>query len=277
MKTIAVPTDFSACSKNAFDYAVQILQTEGKGKIVLVHVYMPNIEAEYPNFVPPVADFIKEREDTLRDFKDGLLHQANEDELNQIEVEDQFIIGFPAEEIAEISKNYDLLVMGKTGSSNLMDKLFGSVATAVAGKSQCPVILVPEDGRFNGMENILFASNYESVKEDTLEKLALFNEAFRAKLHFVHIKENATDVFIKNEKLIFDEMIQRHKGKFAFQINEIEADSVVDGINQYSIDHDIDLVVMVNCKKPVWQQIFERSTTKSLAFEMRVPLMVYHL
>jgi nucleotide-binding universal stress UspA family protein len=277
MKTIAVPTDFSACSKNAFDYAVQLIQLEGGGKIVLVHVYMPNIEAEYPNFVPPVADFIKEREDTLKDFKEGLLHQGADGELDHIEIQDQFIIGFPAEEVVEISKNFDLLVMGKTGSSNLLDKLFGSVATAVASKSQCPVVLVPEAGKFDGIENILFASNYESVKEDTLEKLALFNDSIRAKLHFVHIKDGESSGFARDEKLIFDEMIQRHKGKFSFQINEIEAESVVEGINQYSIDNDIDLVVMVNCKKPVWQQIFDRSTTKALAFEIRVPLMIYHL
>ncbi|MEY2904630.1 MAG: hypothetical protein RJA52_646 [Bacteroidota bacterium] len=277
MKTIAVPTDFSTCSKNAFDYAVQILKSEGNGKIVLVHVYMPNIEAEYPNFVPPVADFIKEREETLKDFKEGLLHELGEEDLGLFQIEDQFIIGFPAEEIAEISKDFDLLIMGKTGSSNLMDQLFGSVATAVAAKSQCPVILIPENGHFGKIENILFASNYESVKEDTLEKLALFNETFKAKLHFVHIKENSTDIFINNEKLIFDEMIQRHQGKFSFQINEIEAESVVDGINQYSVDNSIDLVVLVNFKKPIWQQIFDRSTTKALAFEMKVPLMIYHL
>ncbi len=80
MKKVAVPTDFSECSKNALVYAACLLKEMGGGVLELIHVYMPNIDAEYPAFVPPVNDFIKEKEETLSLFVEGIQHQNLVDE-----------------------------------------------------------------------------------------------------------------------------------------------------------------------------------------------------
>lgn len=276
MKRVAVPTDFSACSKNAVVYAAGILKEMGGGILELIHVYMPNIDAEYPAFIPPINDFVKEKEETLQLFTEGIQHQNLVDE-DLIEIRQNFVVGFPAEEIYNLSSDYDLLVMGKTGSSNLLDKIFGSVSTTVAEKSKSPVILVPENTEYASIRHILFGSNYESVKHTILEKLIDFNSYFNAKLHFVHITDSSSKAFQEEIKVIFDEMMEHLESSTTFEISEIQADSVIEGLTQYEENHSIDLTVLVNINKTILEHIFERSTTKALAFHTKTPIMIFHL
>lgn len=276
MKKVAVPTDFSACSKNAVIYAAGLLKDMGGGVLELVHIYMPNVDAEYPAFVPPVNDFIKEKEETFQMFFEGIQHEEIIDETI-IEIKQKFVIGFPAEEICHLSSEYDLIIMGKTGSSNLLDKLFGSVSTTVAKKAKCPVIIVPEDAVFNRIRHLMFGSNYESIKHPILEKLISFNSYFNAKLHFVHISSPSSKSFQDEIKVIFDEMMEHIGSSITFEISEIQADSVTEGLNQYMESHSIDLSVLVNINKTLLEQVFEKSTTKSLAFQTKTPIMIYHL
>lgn len=276
MKKVAVPTDFSECSKNALVYAACLLKEMGGGVLELIHVYMPNIDAEYPAFVPPVNDFIKEKEETLSLFVEGIQHQNLVDE-SLIKIKQIFVVGFPAEEIYHLSSDYDLIVMGKTGSSNLLDKFLGSVSTTVAQKSKCPVLLIPEDTAFTPIRNIMFGSNYESVKHTTLEKLFVFNNPFNAKLHFVHISDSSSESFQDKVKVIFDEMMNNQWSSTSFEISELKADSVIEGFNQYVDSNSIDLLTLVNIKKSILEYIFEKSTTKAMAFQIKIPLMIYHL
>lgn len=276
MKRVAVPTDFSECSKNAIVYAAGLLKEMGGGVLELVHVYMPNVDAEYPAFVPPINDFVKEKEETLQLFAEGIQHQEIVDET-LVEIRQNFVIGFPAEEICNLSSDYDLIIMGKTGNSNLLDKLFGSVSTAVAEKSKSPVILVPEDAVYSPIRHIMFGSNYESVKHTILEKLLAFNSYFNAKLHFVHIAESPSKSFQEEVKVIFDEMMDHLGTSTTFEISEIKADSVIEGLDQYGEAHSIDISVLVNINKTLFEHLFEKSTTKALAFQTKTPLMIYHL
>jgi nucleotide-binding universal stress UspA family protein len=276
MKKVAVPTDFSECSKNAVVYAAGLLKEMGGGVLELIHIYMPNIDAEYPVFVPPVNDFIKEKEETLRLFVEGIQHQEFIDE-SLINVKQVFVVGFPAEEICQLSSNYDLMVMGKTGSSNILDKFFGSVSTTVAEKSKCPVLLIPEDMVFTPIRKLMFGSNYESIKHTVLSKLINFNSYFNAKLHFVHIDDSFSESFQDEAQVIIEEMMNNEWSSTPFEISEIKADSVIEGFNQYVKANSIDILILVNINKSILEHIFERSTTKAMAFQIKIPLMIYHL
>lgn len=276
MKKVAVPTDFSECSKNAVVYAAGLLKEMGGGVLELIHIYMPNIDAEYPVFVPPVNDFIKEKEETLRLFVEGIQNQEFIDE-SLINVKQVFVVGFPAEEICQLSSNYDLMVMGKTGSSNILDKFFGSVSTTVAEKSKCPVLLIPEDMVFTPIRKLIFGSNYESIKHTVLSKLINFNSYFNAKLHFVHIADSSSESFQDEAQVIIEEMMNNEWSSTPFEISEIKADSVIEGFNQYVKANSIDILILVNINKSILEHIFERSTTKAMAFQIKIPLMIYHL
>lgn len=279
MKNILVPTDFSETAKCAFFYAHKMAETLGGANIKLVHVFMPAVESEYPNFVPPVSEFLKVREDMLAEFREETCGEIKNGPDTNIEVEQELLIGFPADEISRISPDYDFIVMGTTGDSDLLNKIFGSVSSAVARRADCPVILIPRNMEFKGFDHILYASNYESAEDEMIEAVLDFNRPFHACIHFVHVRENGEkeEKYRKSKEEIFEELFEEGEPDFSFQMAEVDSDSVEEGLNAYVEKNGIDLAVMVNQRRRFWDNFLHKSQTKRMALTTRIPLMVLHV
>lgn len=280
MKKILVPTDFSATARCALAYAQQLAATmmDEEPSIDVVHLYLPATAAEYPNIVPPIAEFLETREKMLAEFIEETRKNCKGSTEAGIALKANLLIGFPADEIVRLSPNYDLIVMGTTGESDLLDNMFGSVSSHVARKSKCPVILVPKGVEFKPLEQVLYASNYESADANVIHALADFNQHFKAKLHFVHVRnEKETVPFQKTREEIFGELFAQGEPEYAFEIEEIDGEDVTESINAFAVDKSIDLVVMVARKRSFWDGFFHRSQTRRMALNTKLPLMVFHL
>lgn len=275
MKKILVPTDFSDTARTAFTFAQQLAEYFGGAKIKVVHAFVPPVEAEYPNFIPAIEEYIKVREQMLENFLEDLT--VPDAEARHLKVDKEVLIGFAVDEITKASHDFDLVIMGKTGESGFLDNIFGRVSSGVSQKARCPVILVPNGLEFHGIKHILYASNYESADDDKIEQIKKFNEPFNAFIHFVHVNKDPQDRFEKSKEEIFEELFEEGEPAFPFEIEEVEGESIVESLNNYANDHAVDLIVMVNCKRNFWQQLVHKSQTKKMASRSNLPLMVYHL
>lgn len=273
MKKVIVPTDFSETARNAFHYAQDFAMAAGNIELTVVHVFMPQVEAEYPNFVPPVAEFMKIREEMLDEF----LQENRKHEAGDLSMRTELLVGFGADEIVRTSEEADFIIMGTTGQSNVLNRIFGSVSSSVAKKAHCPVILVPPGVTFQGIRHILYASNYESAHETMLGKLLMFNRLFNANVHFVHVRTEGETDFSRTKEEIFEDLFESGEPTFAFEIEAVEGETVAEGLSQYADQEPIDLVVMVNCRHSFWESFFEKSQTRRMAIHTKHPLMVLHL
>jgi nucleotide-binding universal stress UspA family protein len=278
MKKILVPTDFSATAQCAMAYALDLSEKIEGATIDVVHMYLPATAAEYPNIVPPIAELLEAREKMLVEFGEAARKSLSGDVAIATPVKTELIVGFPADEIVRLSAAYDLIVIGATGESDLLDNMFGSVSSHVARKSKCPVILVPKGTAFEPIEQIFYASNFESVDLGMIKKMVEINELFGAKVHFVHVRtESDGDGFEKSQEFIFNSLTEKGDPGFAFEIEEIEGGDVTAAINAYTSKTDIDLVVMVAKKRSFWDGLFHRSQTRKMALNAVKPLMLLHL
>jgi len=125
IKRILVPVDFSENAVNAFEYAKHFAEKLPDAELKVVHAFMPNAESEYPNFVPPVADYLKIREKMLEDFMLEVDPKG--------EIKNEILIGFPADEVVNHSKEFDLIIMGTTGKGGIINKEYGSAARSLSG------------------------------------------------------------------------------------------------------------------------------------------------
>jgi nucleotide-binding universal stress UspA family protein len=126
------PTDYSACSRAAFDVAAGLTRTFG-AELIVLHV------------MPPV-EVIPSPQGSLAyqwDFKQAraLLNRIDDPSLR---VRHLLVEGNPTDEILKTigSEKVDLIVMGTHGWSGMNRFLLGSVAEHVLRKASCPVLTV---------------------------------------------------------------------------------------------------------------------------------------
>lgn len=264
---ILVPTDFSESAKNACHYAQAIAKALTNANIKIVHAFMPNVETEFPAMAAPIADHLRVREAMLKDF--AVEMQENDQEL---------LVGFAADELVRLSVEYDLIVMGTTGESGVLSRLFGSVSSAVAQRAMCPVLLIPPQATFQGLQRILYASSYDSVDEQSLNKLLDFNNLFNATVHFVHVRDtNDERTYDNTKEEIFRKLFTKRDPLFAFEIAEVNADTVQQGLSDYAAAHQIDLVVMAHRQRSFWQGFFHHSQTLEAILNAKYPMLIFHL
>ncbi|MBI1226094.1 MAG: hypothetical protein GC192_12735 [Bacteroidetes bacterium] len=280
MKKILVPTDFSKAAKDAFRFALDLAELQ-EGKVKTVHVYHPEFDPEsnwLNNSFMDGMGYAKERLDNF--VKDELNAAAGTgDVATAVAVEKEVITGFAVDEILECSrrKDVELMVMGSTGERGFLEKLFGSVSTNVTQRAECPVMLVPEGVKFRGFKHIMYASNYEAAEQPTLHKLLDVANSFHSDIHFVHVSEEGDSKnYDEIESRLFNVLFKGNEPTFAFNMANIEGHSVVDGLNDYAIKHNIDLVVMVSPHRNFWEQLFHKSVTKAMVLNTKLPILVLH-
>jgi universal stress protein A len=144
IRKILVPTDFSAPSRAALEYAAELAPALG-ASIDVLHVW------ELPVFVPPsmlpdagVADLSVI--DIYRKGAESQLEQFVAEAKEQgVAVRAAFAeLGPPSQTIAEFAnrREYDLIVIGTHGRTGLAHVVIGSVAERVVRYAHCPVLAV---------------------------------------------------------------------------------------------------------------------------------------
>jgi nucleotide-binding universal stress UspA family protein len=138
IRTILHPTDFSSCSRGAFDAACSMARDLG-ARLVLLHVAQPaEVHAlELVNVMPEASP------DDWREQLERRLQWLGTD-CEGILVERWLEEGDPVREILGVAKEAgaDLIVMGTHGRRGLGRFLLGSVAEEVLRRAPCPVLTV---------------------------------------------------------------------------------------------------------------------------------------
>ncbi len=135
IKKILVPFDNSPNAKRALAHAITLAKLSG-GSITLIHVIsyqsaMAKIIQPYQGkIISHVKKFMKDAKHAA--FKEGILS-------NQ-----KISYGSPSQEILDFikEKNFDLIVMGRRGTTKLTGPSLGSVSNALIQSSKKPVLVV---------------------------------------------------------------------------------------------------------------------------------------
>ncbi len=268
MQLILVPTDFSSQARNALTHACQIAKTFN-AKIILLHAYMlPTPVSEVPYVMVTVDELQKENE--------NLIKKEAENVLAEFGVETEWIvrIGIPSDEIKAITeeRDIDLVVMGMKGVGGL-DKIIGSTTTNAISKLKTPVMIIPQDARFRPLKKISFATDlhYEILPKN-FKPLTELASAYNASLQilYVHRKNDAPRV----DELEWRRTVEQYFSSIEHEFFTVEDSSVMHGINSFIEQHSSELLVMIAHKHTFLERIFNRSQTRAMAYETRIPLLV---
>lgn len=271
MKTILVPTDFSKCAANAFQYALEVAHRTGAG-IVALHVIFPNEGVDnnvYNAFW--IDEYFKERE---RNLKDWVRRQKRREEFKKVTVNSMCHIGFPVQSIHAIAEKekVDLIIMGTTGATGLRKILLGSVAAGVISKTAKPVLAIPLNATFKEKVQAVFATDLRlRTDKHSLEVLHELPQLKGGKVHMVHIldKPGTPD---KSREATFSKKLGAIKHDFHY-LHDLET---VQAIINFMESRDADLLIAVAHEHSLFHRLFYDSMTRKLAQRVKVPVMVLH-
>ena len=102
-----------------------------------------------------------------------------------------------------------------------------------------------------------------------------FNDLFHGRIHFVHVNDDESEHRGEREKL-FAPLFNNPNPDFAFEIKEVTADTVQEGLQQYIRENPVHLAVMVTKQRGFFESLFHRSEVKQVVLSPEVPLLVLH-
>ena len=260
---VIVPTDFSKTAENAARYGAELAKYLGGG-LELVHVLNPATDLNTGYMIDPGIESIKRKK--LEEFCDKIGVESG------VNVSSKFILGFPIEEITRLSEESDvLLVVGSTGESDILEKVFGSVASHLARRSQAPVLIVPREASFKPFKEVVYASNDAGMDYRISSLVKNFVSHFDCRLHSVHIGQN--DQYPEWQmQAIFGESDEVPELKIEY----LNDPNVVEGLNNYCEKENADLLILTTQQRTFWRTIVHSSITKEMALHPHLPLLVLH-
>ena len=278
IKNILVPTDFSATSRNAFQYALNLADTLN-ATVTVVHVKEHLLAASELSVMPHLDD-LNTLNAAMASFVD-LQDDGGDDApvMVKTKVKTKILRGFATDELVTCStqNDVDLIVMGTTGLQDFLSKIIGTVSFEVANRAHCPVMLVPRDAAWQPIDRIMFAANYQSTAPQTVREITDFAQFLKSKLYFVHVNENKLADDNLMEK-IWDELFQFSDPSVAFDMHIIYRGNgdVVEKLSKYAERHEVDVLAFVNKKRSFWQNLMHRSITENMAISTDKPMLVLH-
>lgn len=279
MKRVLIPTDFSDTALNAAAYAIKLF--EGIScEFYLFHAY------KVPQSVGVLISVAE------------ILKQESADNLVNEERRLREYLGYPQTVIHHItlsgsfhdllpevvhSQGIDLIAMGTHGARGLADSVLGTNATKVIGETKCPLLIVPNNYEFEGMEHLVFATDRQTDREEVngqwswVDWIYHHHKTKMTTLHIDHPDEledasSASNIAKKSVATLSPVIVYRDVEETVYH------EDVVEGITGYVVDHELNtsLLVLVAHKHGWLGRIFHQSVTQQLAMKNQFPLLVLH-
>lgn len=260
MHRVIIPVDFSDTALNAARFVGLMLAGKADALVILYHNFKDNEDEEMcKNY--------------LESLKMELHHKGD---LNV-----ECITEMGGDLIDNLSRlaqtrTATLIAMGITGRTAMGQKLIGSNTLKMVDKSLIPVLIIPSDATFAGINNVAFASDFKEVERTTPTAfICSVLEMFQPTLHIVNVDPNhyvAITDECKQEKEKLQNMFGSYKPEFYF----LAMNDFYDAMDNFVKDYNIDMLVTVPRRHSNSSNLFRSTHTKRLAYHSNIPLMAAH-
>jgi nucleotide-binding universal stress UspA family protein len=274
MNNLIVPIDFSETSKNAARYAAHLSTLVPDAHLILYNVFDT---LEYGSDSSPLGT--DGEEDASRKAIVELALASVQTELSAItkakitcvaEEDNRFLDTL---EKYVKNNNIQLIIMGLTGSTRLVQVFMGSNALNIVKRAIAPVIIVPEHTHSQSARNVMLLTDFKDIDNtipiDTVKEVL---DLFKPRLHIVNVDHEhyvqVTDEY-KTERTKLEGKLQQYNPDFYF----IRLFDFVEAINQFVADNHIDLILTFPRKHSFLSNMFKTTNTTKLAFHSHVPIV----
>jgi nucleotide-binding universal stress UspA family protein len=260
MHRVIIPVDFSETSLKAARFVAQMLA----GKKDAVAILYTNYETG-------------DDHDISINYLETLKKEFQKAGVESIELESE-MGGDLIDNISRLAHTLraTLITMGITGKSTVRQAMFGSNTLKLVDKNLYPVLIIPPDAEYKGINNVAFASDFKNVEATTPSTLInAVLEMFNPMLHIVNVnKEHYVSL---SEEMVrgkdkFREMFSTYKTEFYF----ITMNDFFTAIDYFIKDYSIDVLITIPKHQTNVTSLLKTSHTKRLAYHSHIPILAAH-
>ncbi|MDA0176343.1 universal stress protein [Mesoflavibacter profundi] len=272
MKNILIPVDFSDNSWSSIVYAVKLFKDQ------LCKFYLLHTEVLDPEAIATLNDhylksIMNDANHELKEIKqqiEACNHNANHEFITVLKF--QQLTEAIKDEIED--KKIDLILMSTKGATNRLSTFFGTnTVNTVAKHFKCPILIIPEEYDYKPIKQIVFPTDLNRFY--TTDQLTVLNDISydnNATLRVMHVKTETELNSIQHYNL---SVLKTSLQGFKTHYHSVPSyDKKTEVINTFIDDLQIDLLVMVNYKHSILEQIIKEPVIKKIGFNPHVPFLI---
>jgi nucleotide-binding universal stress UspA family protein len=276
-KEILVPVDFSPCAENAVEFALGLALASGASLHLMHAVYLP---LPVPGVVPFTIDQMQsEALANLVRMAQELREWLFNHNLPAVTIKVDTRIGFAAVEIVAGAKHYqsDLIVLGTQGADGAEAFFIGSNAASVVRHAECPVLVVPKEAVWAGVNRVGYATDLEIIDTDVLTVVANLARMFDAEIETLHVTPDS-EALPPQQIEAFENKVREHYPDANLRCTDygIEDHDISGAIEHMAEAHAFDVLVLYRRERKGFSGLLHRSLTKKMALHAKLPLLVCH-
>ncbi len=275
IQKLLVPVDFTEASKKAINYAIVVAE-RCHSKIIFVHgfteSYAPNAAPSASTLAsPPPENIVSHRElgkKRLTDFLDAF------PKLRQIDFSEIIGMGSAVDVICQTAEdeNTGLIIMGTQGADSAKAFFIGTNSEKVSRKSNCPVLVIPEDLKSITMDSVCLAVDTDPLENiASLDVLVQISTAFNAKLRVIHISDKEKTKF-KKEEVLAPYRTTLEKIEHSFHVF-YDKDPIT-GISDFLTKNPVDVLSLFYREHGFFERVLQPGLRKKMVFETDIPLLI---
>jgi nucleotide-binding universal stress UspA family protein len=172
--------------------------------------------------------------------------------------------------------NIDLVVMGTKGAGGLKEVLVGSNTGSLIHSTDCPVLAVPEEAVFKGLNHIVFATNMLKDDIQSIRNIIRLFGSMQPKITLLHIEDgHQRDAEAAVTNWFRTEVLPTINYP-SLEVEVIPETDIIKTLHTFLDDHKADLLVTATRKRNLIERIFDRSITHKLVYHTHIPLLALH-
>jgi nucleotide-binding universal stress UspA family protein len=279
MRTILLPTDFSDNSWNAIEYALNFYK-DSTCTFYLLHVNrLTNLVTDdyyYAHTQEVIVDVkVEKAKEQLKVLVKKIVDKfPNNKKHNFYSITDSNNLIDSIRKYVE-EKNVDVIVMGTKGASGLSKLITGSNTGDVITKVKCTTLVVPENAKYNKIEEIAFPTDFSLSKNlQILQPIVDILEESKSSLRVLNIskKISVLNSYQQKSKELLEDYFYNYTHSFHFLTNK----KVEDAVQCFVNSRNIDIIAMVAKNLNYFEQILFHNKVEEISYHTDIPFLVLH-
>lgn len=270
IKSILIPTDFSACAEDALDAGMQLAE-KFRAK---VHLYT-NLELPW-NWETMTETERSNHKEAVQLVKNAdIFFKDIRKRYWEINIETHYSGGSLVESIKDLvaALGIDFIVMGSHGKSGKNEYFIGSNTQRVVRLVHCPVLVVKDKLEKVSFDKVVYASAFFRSEKEAFLKFKGFIKHFIPELHLVAVQTSSLfdpPYVVQKEAL---EDFQKLAAPLKCETHIYRDFSVDKGVRSFAEDIGADLVVISNHQRSPMKRMIVGSNVEALVNHSNLPVL----